>query len=67
MGIATALGSSVAVTSQEVASALICRIPGKLGRSGTISVCINAVGMPLRARTAVMADGDRRSHDFRSE
>ncbi|MCY1221330.1 hypothetical protein D9M72_333820 [compost metagenome] len=58
IGVATALESSVAVTSQEASSAVTPRIPGKSGRSGTTRVCISATTVPLSARTAVMAPGD---------
>ncbi len=58
MGVATALASRVAVTSQEASSAVTPRMRGKSGRSGTTSVCMRATTVPLRARTAVMADGD---------
>ena len=60
IGVATALASKVDVTSQEASSALTPRIPGKSGRSGTTNVCISATTVPLRARTAVIAEADGR-------
>ncbi len=59
IGVATALESRVAVTSQDASSAVTPRISGKSGRSGTTRVCISATTVPLSARTAVMAPGDR--------
>ena len=54
MGVATAPASSVAVTSHEVLSALVCSSVGHSGMSGMTSVCCSATTVPAMHRTAAI-------------
>src|SRR6478752_270850 len=55
IGVATALDSSVAVTSQDASSAETPRIPGKSGNSGITIVCCRATTVPHNDRMAMTA------------
>ena len=57
MGVATALVSRVAVTSQDASSAVVCSRVGNSGSSGTIRVCCSATIVPVRASTVVTRVG----------
>ena len=55
IGVATALVSNVAVTSQDASSELTPRMPGNSGSSGTTIVCCNATTVPHSDRIAMTA------------
>ena len=55
IGVATALVSKVAVTSQEASSELTPRMPGKSGSNGTTRVCCNATTVPHNDNTPMTA------------
>ena len=59
IGVATALVSSVAVTSQDASSGLTPRMAGNSGSSGTTIVCCSATTVPDRDRIAMTAQVGR--------